>query len=413
MAVPTITSISPNVGHTGGRTLIALAGTNFRLPTAPAPTGPTTPPPPSVRVLVGGQAAEGVLVESATLLYCLTPENDEVVVATPWTVDPGTDVFAAVAHGLANATPVRLVPTSGALPSPLDPDRAYYVVAASANAFQLSETVAGPAVDVAAAGSGSARSVGAAPVTVENVTDLGVLIPGETATLAAAFTYRRPDFGQEGELARVVRAMLRSLRRQVLPNVHFATHTDYDAVTGDLLNLAAVQELPAIVLANLEVSDDADARVDARREFPADAGRFVIRAPPTTVTIKYDLIGVSDDPVEVLNLLEAVRRYFRKNAYLRVDRSGTDPAQGSVQYDLEFYGTVPAAVTHQGDNTNVESFAGEVRVRGVLLEDMPGAPTAKPPGIPASLPHEATVGYGHVTVDSPAAVELDVQPHED
>lgn len=415
MAVPTISTVTPSEGHTGGKTLVEIVGTNFREPTPPPPTGPTDPTwPPSVRVKFGGRVAANVMVWSPTQLYCQTPELDELVVESTWTaLDVTTNTFTLTAHGLTNGTVVRLVETSGALPVPLVPETAYYVVGATANTFQLSATLAGPAIDITATGSGKALSVGAYDVVVENIDDDGLLIGAETVTATKAFTPRRPDLGVESDLARVVRAMIRMLKRQVLENVHFATHTDYDATTGDQLNFAFTQRLPAIILANLETPDDPQYRVEHDTDFETPGGRFIERRPPAVVMVKYDLIGVSDDPVEILNLVHVVRTFFRKNPYLYVDRDPNDPSKGQVRHDLEWAFSGPVAVAHAGDNSNVESFGGEVRVRGVLLEDMPGITTAKVPGIPADLPHEATTRYGHVSADDEAAVELGAQPDLD
>ena len=71
MPVPTISSVTPNVGHTGGRNVIVLAGTNFRLPPAPPATGPTNGiVPKTVKVTLGGVDATDVRVFSATELDC-------------------------------------------------------------------------------------------------------------------------------------------------------------------------------------------------------------------------------------------------------------------------------------------------------------------------------------------------------
>lgn len=409
MATPTIANVTPAEGHTGGRTLVEITGTGFRLPTSPAPTGPTSAPPPSVRVTFGTVAASNVAIFSSTLLSCLTPENDERTIELAWSVTATTDTFAAALHGLADGTPIRLVADGGPLPSPLDASRAYFVRDATAGTFKLSESVGGAVVDVAIDGAGRARAVGAYAITVENLDDAGAPITGESVTRANAFTFRRPDLGQESELARVVRALLRMLKRQILENVHFATHTDYDAETGDLNAIAFVQRLPALVVANLEVPDDRDYFVEGDQDFDAGAGRFVSRRPPVVSMIRFDLIGVSDDPIENLNLLQAVRIFFRKNPRISLDRDGSDPARGIVAYDLEAVLGGPVTVTRGADAVNVQSFSGEVRIRGVLLEDMPGITAAKPAGIPAHLPHEATKGFGHVTADGPEAVDLDVQ----
>jgi hypothetical protein len=78
MAVPTIASVTPSTGPTGGRTLVEIIGTNFQLPPAAAATGKTTAPNPSVRVLFGGKPATRVRVISATRLQCLTPITPKV-----------------------------------------------------------------------------------------------------------------------------------------------------------------------------------------------------------------------------------------------------------------------------------------------------------------------------------------------
>jgi len=76
MAAPTITSMVPATGPAGGRTLVELQGSGFRLPLAPPPTGPTAPPRPTVHVLVGGRAADDVRVIDATRLTFLSPLGD-------------------------------------------------------------------------------------------------------------------------------------------------------------------------------------------------------------------------------------------------------------------------------------------------------------------------------------------------
>lgn len=79
MAVPTVTSITPDLGHTGGKALIEIIGTNFRTPTPQvAPNdGPMPVAPPSVEVLFGGVASPKVAWLSETRLYVQTPEVAE------------------------------------------------------------------------------------------------------------------------------------------------------------------------------------------------------------------------------------------------------------------------------------------------------------------------------------------------
>jgi hypothetical protein len=79
MPVPTITSVTPNLGHTGGGALVEIIGTNFREPTpqTAAADEPMPVAPPSVEVEFGGVAATKVQWISTTRLFVRTPEIDE------------------------------------------------------------------------------------------------------------------------------------------------------------------------------------------------------------------------------------------------------------------------------------------------------------------------------------------------
>lgn len=76
MPIPTITSLAPTTGPTGGLTLVELQGAGFRLPFPPPAFAPAPPPRPTVAVLVGGRPAARVLVLAADRLSFLTPAHD-------------------------------------------------------------------------------------------------------------------------------------------------------------------------------------------------------------------------------------------------------------------------------------------------------------------------------------------------
>jgi hypothetical protein len=76
MPAPTITSLNPSSGPTGGRTLVEVEGTGFRLPPPPPPSGPTPPPKPTVQALVGGREATDVRVRAPERLTFLSPVGD-------------------------------------------------------------------------------------------------------------------------------------------------------------------------------------------------------------------------------------------------------------------------------------------------------------------------------------------------
>jgi hypothetical protein len=76
MPAPTITSLTPPTGPTGGRTLVEVAGSGFRLPPPPPPSGPTPPPEPTVQILVGGREATHVRVRAGDRLTFISPIGD-------------------------------------------------------------------------------------------------------------------------------------------------------------------------------------------------------------------------------------------------------------------------------------------------------------------------------------------------
>lgn len=74
--VPTLLSVTPSAGHSGGQTVLRVLGTGFQLPPSPAAQGPVPTPPPTVRVKIGGRAATDVGVVSSSELYCRAPVGD-------------------------------------------------------------------------------------------------------------------------------------------------------------------------------------------------------------------------------------------------------------------------------------------------------------------------------------------------
>ena len=76
MPAPTITSLTPPTGPTGGRTLVDVAGSGFRLPPPPPPSGPTPPPAPTVQILIGGREATNVRVRASDRLTFISPIGD-------------------------------------------------------------------------------------------------------------------------------------------------------------------------------------------------------------------------------------------------------------------------------------------------------------------------------------------------
>lgn len=81
MAVPTFSSVSPEVGHTAGRVVVEVLGSNFQLPVIPDHGPVPGPVPTTVRVLFGDVAAELVEVVTPSRLFVTTPIHDPGAVA--------------------------------------------------------------------------------------------------------------------------------------------------------------------------------------------------------------------------------------------------------------------------------------------------------------------------------------------
>ncbi len=75
MAVPTITSITPSSGSTRGRDIVRIAGTNFRLPNAPTPSGPIlSDQQRTVSVKFQGLESNWAYSASSSLILARVPE---------------------------------------------------------------------------------------------------------------------------------------------------------------------------------------------------------------------------------------------------------------------------------------------------------------------------------------------------
>lgn len=312
MAVPSITSISPVAGHTGGRTFVEIDGANFAVPVALAPVNGIVPPErPAVAVTFGGVPALEVRCVSASLLYVVTPIHDP----------------------------------------------------------------------------------GAVDVVVQNLDANGNAIPGEAFTLASGFAYQLPNLTTESDLARLIRSFIQEAKRQIVPNVNWPSATDYDDTTGDGLSITKLAALPALIIAETEIDDNDFFAERGPVEVQKDADDFFEIAPPVTVDVLLTLAGVSDDPVELVNLLAATKRFFRKNPYLSMLRDPANPSAGSVRYEMDWKDHPEAKLTIAANKDNVRHFAGQVTIRGFDIEAMAGLPLGGP-GIETTQDREAVTDIG-------------------
>lgn len=219
------------------------------------------------------------------------------------------------------------------------------------------------------------RAPGTIDVTLRNLDDDGVPIPGEEAIAPGAFTYQRTDLTQESDLTRLVRTLLRALKDQVLENLSLTVHTDFDDTTGDQLHVAAVSKLPALVIVGPELDENRFYSLNTLSE--AGGGDavglpFTVRRVPYTVDLTFQLIGMSEHTVELLNLMRVATTFFHKNKTLELERDASDPAQGRVAYEMDFAAGGQLKIESRPNESNVRHFAGTFVVRGFDLDEPDG-----------------------------------------
>jgi hypothetical protein len=294
MAVPTVTTITPNHGPAGGGNFIEIVGTNFRLATPP-PSGYVggISSQETVRVLIGGFAASSVQPWSSTVLGVEPPAY-----------------FA-------------------------DADLAVF-----------------PPVNVR----------------VQNIDGNGVVIPGEDVLVVEAYTYEReplrmPTMGIESPFARVTRALLRLIKRQVVSPSGIQTHTDYSQ-DGIALLTAAV---PSLFLTNMRVVPDSYGCENEGYWATQQDGSALYWPAPTMHTVMYDVLGASDFELEYMALMGAARKLVRRNGYLVMPADV--PAGVDIRMPLAMPDEPSAGAGDRNSNLNV--FLASIEVRRVPVVYLP------------------------------------------
>ncbi len=380
MAVPIVFNVIPSRGPTTGRSGVHIYGDAFRLPTvdwsAPgiAPTvGPT------VRVFFGDTACSNVRVLRSNHLFVLAPP-------TP-IADVTLRMLGSPTVTFANVSPATVTRSAGSWLSDGFRSGQYITIAkstsnngtfkvdvASASTLTLSATATlvdeGPTSGVEI--ESHAYGEGKVDVTIRNCDDDGDSIPGETVVVADAYTYSRVQLATETNLARLVRKLIRELRKQIIPNVMLGVNTEYDQSTGDRMSLVMLAALPGIALNGPVLSEDRFFSLNGMVTTISEDGTVELRPAPYTVDLTFDMIGVSDSQVELLNLMALATQVIDRNPYLYLDRVDGNPGAGQVRYEFDFAAGGDFQTAANENTSNIRSFSGSVVVRGVDLEDLAG-----------------------------------------
>lgn len=167
-------------------------------------------------------------------------------------------------------------------------------------------------------------------VTIRNV------VGTEEATFTDAYAYQRTDLTRaDGALQHVLRRLVRDLRRQVLQEVAFATTVDYDGDTSDLLDIVELAKIPAIALFGPDVQENLFRRTN-EKPTEQDVGQleFSKYRFPRVADLTFDATLTARSMGEYLQLANEFVEFFNRNPLIAVDKDSTDPAQGTVEFDM-------------------------------------------------------------------------------
>jgi hypothetical protein len=250
------------------------------------------------------------------------------------------------------------------------------------------------------------ETVGAVDILVQNIDDDGVLIPGETVTAAAAFTYEiaRLTAEYESDLVRMVRALLRRLKQQTIAKeVTRPVHTDYDEETGDELNIAKFGAFPGITLMgpkmrqNRFYSSNEQPTISIDLDNDGDPETFIETRVAYVVDLIFTVVAVSDRDTEVLNLMANFVQFMHRNKMIGLLRLPSNPALGQAMFELDFTDDGEPQMPGAPNNSNVHQWSAEIVIRGVPIEELSGIGTDVVPG--TAVPRHAVVGEGKTALD--------------
>jgi hypothetical protein len=216
-----------------------------------------------------------------------------------------------------------------------------------------------------------AGTPGPADIVIQNLDDAGQPIAGEVVLLPSAFTYERTALSTESSLTRLVRALLRALKAQVIENVNLTVHTDFDAAPENGVHLAAVARLPALVLAGPELRQSRTYSINQQPVRELRDGLALHRVP-YTVDVGFTLIGMTDRTAELLNLMSLCTLFLHKNKHLLMAREPDAPEAGHVAYEMDFAPGGQFQVRSQPSESNVRHFIGELVIRGFDIDEPDG-----------------------------------------
>lgn len=214
-----------------------------------------------------------------------------------------------------------------------------------------------------------ACDAGLVDVEIANLSVEGVPVPGESAVLPGAYRFERPALGQEADLTRIVRELLRVLKQRVVADVSATVSIDYDDTVVDGLNVIAMAKVPSLVLSGPTLRPNRFYSANELGEdvVPGSTGpELARRRPPYTVDLVFTLTATSHRTAELLNLMAAVATFLNRQRWLELPRDPSDPTRGLVRWEMDADGEFR---TQLGGRDDVRAFSCGFVVRGFDVDE--------------------------------------------
>jgi len=190
-----------------------------------------------------------------------------------------------------------------------------------------------------------------------------------SATLASAFTFKRPTIGGvKSDLWYVIERLILEMRRQIIENVVLTTQIEYDADPSDILDVIENAKVPALVLVGPDVTETRGphARIIEDLE-PVGGGAWERRRSQDVETLRFMLHVVDDHTIRATNLLKEVISFFRRNDVLRVPRDSSDPNSPVEEIEMRPPNPSDWRANTNANNFNLRHYSGEFSIVGVPI----------------------------------------------
>jgi hypothetical protein len=210
-------------------------------------------------------------------------------------------------------------------------------------------------------------------VTVQNIDTLGVLIPGETATLAASFTYIMPPLLADSALIRLIRTFILDMRAKTIPEVVHSWASDYYDRNLSLTELRLAQ-LPAIAVLGPAMPTNRFYSINKVSDDAESPTTFAMRHPPLTVDLKFTILGVSDKTIEGINLSNIVANYFNRTKSISMPKDPANLSKGLVVYEMDWspFAEHEISISAKTSTSNLRQFSMTIEIRGFDFEELAG-----------------------------------------